>query len=178
MIWSPRLFLNTQILRAVETFNSIGLEHIFIKSYSWFLWLDKYGKHCVCRTLSPSFYLHTRKDQYKPWISQTANQSYSDCHLVQENGQWVYLLLKEVQGFPGGAVVKTAPVNAGDARDASSISRSGKAPGEGTGNLFQYSCLKISMDRSAWRTIVHEVAWLSAHKWEVPFVTEVHLWHI
>ena len=102
MIWSPRLFLNTQILRAVETFNSIGLEHIFIKSYSWFLWSDKYGKHCVCRTLSPSFYLHTRKDQYKPWISHTANQSYSDRHLVQENGQWIYLLLKEVQGFPGG----------------------------------------------------------------------------
>ena len=30
--------------------------------------------------------------------------------------------------------------------------------GEGNGNLLQYSCLKNSMDRGAWRAIVHGVA--------------------
>ena len=30
-------------------------------------------------------------------------------------------------------------------------------PGEGNGNLLQYSCLKNSMDRGAWRATVHGV---------------------
>ena len=39
------------------------------------------------------------------------------------------------------------PVNAGD---AGSIPGSGRSPGEGNGNPFQYSCLENSMDRKAW----------------------------
>ena len=31
------------------------------------------------------------------------------------------------------------------------------SPGEGNGNLLQYSCLKNSMDRGAWQTTVHGV---------------------
>ena len=50
-------------------------------------------------------------------------------------------------------VVKNLPVNAGD-----SIPGSGRSPGEGNGNPFQYSCLKNSMDRGAWQAIVHGVA--------------------
>ena len=34
----------------------------------------------------------------------------------------------------------------------------GRSPGEGKGNLLQYSCLKNSMDRGAWRTAIHGVA--------------------
>ena len=41
-------------------------------------------------------------------------------------------------GFPGGSVVKNPPANAGD---LGSISGSGRVPGEGNGNPFQYSCL-------------------------------------
>ena len=40
-------------------------------------------------------------------------------------------------------VVKNLPLNAGDTRDAGSPPRSGRSPGEGNGNLLQYSCLKI-----------------------------------
>ena len=32
------------------------------------------------------------------------------------------------------------------------------SPGEGNGNLLQYSCLKNSKDRGAWWAIVHGVA--------------------
>ena len=35
---------------------------------------------------------------------------------------------------------------------------SGRFPGGGHGNSLQYSCLKNSMDRGAWRAIVHRVA--------------------
>ena len=38
-------------------------------------------------------------------------------------------------------VVKNLPANAGEARDAGSISGSGKSPGEENGNPLQYFCL-------------------------------------
>ena len=50
-------------------------------------------------------------------------------------------------GFPGGSVVKNPPAIAGD---QGSIPGSGRSPGEGNGNLFQYSCLENSMDGGAW----------------------------
>ena len=54
--------------------------------------------------------------------------------------------------FPGGAVVKNLPFNAGD---TGSIPGSGRAPGEGNGNPLQYSCLENFMDRGAWQATVH-----------------------
>ena len=55
-------------------------------------------------------------------------------------------------------MVKNPPGNVGDARDAGSIPASGRSPQEGNGNPIQYSCLENSMDRGAWRAIVHGVA--------------------
>ena len=43
-------------------------------------------------------------------------------------------------------MVKNLPANAGD---AGSIPGSGRSPGGGNGNPFQYSCLENSMDRGA-----------------------------
>ena len=44
-------------------------------------------------------------------------------------------------GFPGGAVVKNPPANAGDGRDRILIP--GKIPWGRKCNPFQYSCLEI-----------------------------------
>jgi len=41
-------------------------------------------------------------------------------------------------GFPGGAVVKNLPANAGDSRDAGLIPGSGRSSGEGNGNPLHY----------------------------------------
>ena len=49
-------------------------------------------------------------------------------------------------------VVKNPPANEGDINSISMLERS---PGGGNGNPFQYSCLENSMDREAWRAIVH-----------------------
>ena len=57
-------------------------------------------------------------------------------------------------GFPGGSVVKNPPANAGD---VGLIPESGRSPGEGNGNLLQYSCLRNPMDRGAWRAAVRGV---------------------
>ena len=58
-------------------------------------------------------------------------------------------------GFPGGAVVKNLPANAGDTRDTSSIPGSGRFPGEGKGNPLQASHLENPMERGAWQAAVH-----------------------
>ena len=55
-------------------------------------------------------------------------------------------------------MVKNLPANAGDARDAGLIPRSGRSPGEGNANPLQYSCLENLTDRGAWRATVREVA--------------------
>ena len=63
-----------------------------------------------------------------------------------------------MKGFPGGAVIKTLPANAGDTRDIGSIPCLGRYPGVGNGNPLQFSCLENSMDRGAWPATVHGVA--------------------
>ena len=55
-------------------------------------------------------------------------------------------------------VVKNLPANAGDIRDMGSIPGWERSPGEGHGNLLQYSCLENPMDRGAWWATVHRVA--------------------
>ena len=51
-----------------------------------------------------------------------------------------------VMGFPGGSEVKASASNVGD---PGSIPGSGRSPGEGNGNPFQYSCLENPMDGEA-----------------------------
>ena len=63
-------------------------------------------------------------------------------------------------GFPSGTrlVVKTLPANVGATGDAGLIPGLGRSPGEGNGNLLQYSCLGNLKDRGAWRPTVCGVA--------------------
>ena len=44
-------------------------------------------------------------------------------------------------------VVKDLPANAGDIKDMGLIPGSGRSPGGGHGNVFQYSCLENPMDK-------------------------------
>ena len=60
-------------------------------------------------------------------------------------------------GFPGDTAVKSPPANARDTGDVGSVPGSGKSPGGGNSNPFQYSCLKNPMDRGGWWATVHRV---------------------
>ena len=51
------------------------------------------------------------------------------------------------EGFLGGSDGKESTCNAGD---RGLIPRSGRSPGEGTGNPLQYSCLENPRDGGAW----------------------------
>ena len=54
-------------------------------------------------------------------------------------------------GFQVVLVVNNPPANAGD---VSSISGSGRSPGEGNGNLLQYAWEENPVDRGAWLATV------------------------
>ena len=58
-------------------------------------------------------------------------------------------------GFPGGSDGKESACNA---EDLGSIPRSGRSPGEGNSNPFQYSSLENPMDRRAWQSTVKGIA--------------------
>ena len=47
-------------------------------------------------------------------------------------------------------VVKNPSASAGDVRDVGLFPGLGRSPGEGHGNLFQYSRLENRMNRGAW----------------------------
>ena len=57
-------------------------------------------------------------------------------------------------GFPGGAVVKNQPANAGD---TGSIPGSGRYPGEGNGSPLLDSCLKNLLGRGVWQATIHGI---------------------
>ena len=62
------------------------------------------------------------------------------------------------KGFPGGAVVKYPPANAGDARDTGLIPELGRSPGEENGKLLHYSCPENSIDRGPWQAVIYGIA--------------------
>ena len=58
-----------------------------------------------------------------------------------------YLVFTFFLGFPGGSDAEESACSTGD---LGLIPGLGRLPGEGNGNLLQYSCLESSMDRGTW----------------------------
>ena len=79
-----------------------------------------------------------------PWESNTTSQLLSFLSPI--------LIMR---GFPGGAVVKNLPANAGDPRKMSSIPGLGRSARVGNDNPHQWSCLENPMDRGDWWPTVH-----------------------
>ena len=65
------------------------------------------------------------------------------CIMLKPSMQGFKHDLTSMEGFPGSSDSKTSACNAGD---LGLIPGSGRSPGEGNGNLLQYSCLENSMD--------------------------------
>ena len=62
-----------------------------------------------------------------------------------------------IWGFPVGSSSKEFAWNVGDTRDVGLISGSGRSPGGGHDNPFQYSFWQNSINRETWWDIVHGV---------------------
>ena len=61
---------------------------------------------------------------------------------------YIYMYPFSPKDFPGGSVVKSLPVSAGDI----DIPGSGISPGGGNGNPVQYSCPENPTDKGAMRS--------------------------
>ena len=84
---------------------------------------------------------------------------------VQVNKRYLAIRIRVADWSPASRgspqvalVVKNPPANAGDVRDMGLIPGSGRPPGEGNDNPFQYSCLENSVDRGAWWAAIHGIA--------------------
>ena len=67
-------------------------------------------------------------------------------------------------GFLSDSVVKNPPAKQ---ETWFRISGSGRTPGEGNGNLLQFSCLGNPMDRGTWWATVHGVSKEPAMTWQL-----------
>ena len=106
-----------------------------------------------------------------PGIYCTCKRDFTDVTKLKilrwEKQSWIVRDLGGPNTIEVAWVVKNTPANAGD---PGWIPGSGRSPGEGHGNLLQYSCLENPTDNGAWRATVHRVAksrtrlkWLSMH---------------
>ena len=75
---------------------------------------------------------------------------------IRQNFHFILSSLLRI-GLPRWLSGKESTCNAGDTGDIDSIPGSGRSPGVGNGNQFQYPCLKNSIDREVWRATVHGV---------------------
>ena len=69
------------------------------------------------------------------------------CVCVFQNTLLLCLSVYNLEGYPGGCVIKNLPANAGV---AGLIPHSGRSPELGNGNPLQYSWLENPTDRGAW----------------------------
>ena len=92
------------------------------------------------------------------WLLDDLQTFFTQSRTLNISVWFYFLVLYYTSGdFPGSAVVKNSPSNAGDTRDSGLIPGLGRSPGEGNSNPLQYSCLGNFMDRGAWRARVHGV---------------------
>ena len=69
----------------------------------------------------------------------------------------IYFCIASIFNTGASLVAQSAKKSACEAGDLSSISGSGRSPGEGNGSPLQFSCLENPMNRGAWRVTVHGV---------------------
>ena len=76
----------------------------------------------------------------------------------ENNHMYPIRLHMGLNDFPACANGKESTCQCRRLRDMGSIPGSGRSPGGGHGNPFQYSCLENAMDRGTWWATVHRIA--------------------
>ena len=81
------------------------------------------------------------------------------CHMAEINigNQLYFNFFLKFSGVLGVSVGKESACDAGDEGGRGSVSGSGRSPAGENGNPLHYSCLENSMERGAWRVVVHGV---------------------
>ena len=103
-----------------------------------------------CRFLLFRFLVHLSLWLLNEMLWQSCVNFYLFCDKIDEKGQQINIsYLRLTLYFLGGDSIKNPPANSGYLRDVSLIPGSGRSPGGGNCNLFQYSCLENPMNRGA-----------------------------
>ena len=79
-------------------------------------------------------------------------------HIGNESTIKNYSKSDEFRVKPSFNMEKSLAASSGDAGDVGLNLGSGRSPGGGNGNPFQYSCLENSMDRGAWQAATQGAA--------------------
>ena len=152
----------------------INQQVLLIPFYRWGDWsLERFNntfnvtdRKWQCKPPSPGLCLiHSFYHCVKGFFSSTCRyvgvgwEGPGGCRVVRAEGEkdkqtLLIVFSSFLQGFPRWLSDKESTANAGD---MGSIPGSGRSPGEGNGNPFQYSCLENPMDRGAWQATVHGV---------------------
>ena len=162
--WFQRMTVNTAGFRGV-----VGWQ-----SHFWHCEDSKFRSHMIRysnkamsnQSSDPSIVQNPRTDQgqchelideeigweWQSWDFESGPFPNSHSHKTNLSLLWIYFVLWELMGFPGGSDGKASACNA---RDLGLIPGSRKSPGEGNGNPLQHSCLENPMDRGAWWATVH-----------------------
>ena len=91
-----------------------------------------------------------------PWTEECGGLQSIESQRVGHDLATTSLLLPWLsKDFPGGSDGKASVYNSGD---PGLIPGSGRSPGEGNGNPFQYYCQENPMDGGAWYTTGHGIA--------------------
>ena len=101
-------------------------------------------------------------------LQRWSHRSIPQCQILRELGtnptqlkMLSHLICQRLTRFQGFPVVKNSPVTQETTcseEDSVLIPESGRFPGEGNGNLLQYSCLGSPMEKGAWRATIRGVA--------------------
>ena len=109
-----------------------------------------YSTNIVC---IKSFNLYNHSLQWVVWVIDFTHEETE----AQRRGEILLRSHSKLRASQVAIVVKNLPARAGGTRGKGLIPGSGRSPGGGNGNPFQYSCLGNPMDRGAWQAIVHWV---------------------
>ena len=91
-----------------------------------------------------------------PWREEPGRLQSMGLQRVSHDWETEHII--SIRAYQVALVVKNPPAKAGDVRNVGLIPGSGRSPGGGHGNTFQYSCLENAMDRGVWSAIVLGVA--------------------
>ena len=112
-----------------------------------------------------------RKDVLKHHLSfHCSFPLFSLLHIIFDTVSRNWNQLTELTHLPSFLCSSVGKECAYNARDLGTIVGSGKSPGEGNGNPFQYSCLENPLDRGTWQAIVHGVSRVG-HDWATSLFT-------
>ena len=110
------------------------------------------------------FHIHSPKEMKRLWGNASV-LSHLTTHFVHPPNGFIWLYLPNPGIEPRSPGASDGKESACNARDLGLTPGLERSPGEGNGNLLQWSCLENPMENGAWQVTIHRVTRVG-HDWE------------